>query len=266
MMRFARGCSFAAIAFVCLCTYSVTSAADEWGSIEGQFLLEGDAPELAPLVAKGDPAAKDAAVCAANGVPDDSLTVNPENHGIANICLYIRKAPKKIHPDLKASAESQVVFDQVGCRFAPHLLLVRTDQVVLVKSGDPINHNTRTAPFANKAENLIIKPNERTGVEITMNQSELNYPPVKVSCDIHPHMSAYWMVADHPYVAITDADGKFKIENLPVGEHTFRVWHERPGYINCSEFKRDLKVTVKPGETVTLEPFQVPVAEFTKTK
>ena len=265
-MRFARRCTVAAMAFVCLACSAVAPAADEWGSIEGQFLLEGDIPDLPPLVEKGNAAAKDAAVCAADGVPDDSLIVNSENRGIANICLYIRKAPKKIHPDLLKSAERDVVFDQVGCRFLPHLLIVRTDQVVLVKSGDPINHNTRTAPFANKAENIIIKPEERTGVQITMNQSELNYPPVKVSCDIHPHMSAYWMVADHPYVAVTDADGKFKIENLPVGEHTFRVWHERPGYINCSEFKRDLKVTVKPGETIALEPFKVPVGEFTKNK
>ncbi|MBL8850642.1 MAG: hypothetical protein JNG89_13265 [Planctomycetaceae bacterium] len=265
-MHVSCGRSIAALSLAFLFGCSVASAADEWGSIEGQFILEGDVPELPALVEKGNAAAKDAAVCAASGVPDDSLIVNPENLGIANVCLYIRKAPKKIHPDLKASAEPQVVFDQVGCRFTPHLLIVRTDQVVLVKSGDPINHNTRTSPFANKAENLIIKPEERTGVQITMKQSELNYPPVKVSCDIHPHMSAYWMVADHPYVAITDADGKFKIENLPVGEHTFRVWHERPGYINCGEFKRDLKVTVKPGETTTLAPFKVPVAEFTKTK
>lgn len=265
-MRFSRGCSSAAIALVCLVWSAAAPAADEWGSIEGQFILEGDIPELPVLVEKGNPNAKDAAVCAVNDVPDDSLIVNPENLGIANVCLYLRKAPKKVHPDLMKSAAGEVVFDQMGCRFAPHLLIVRTDQVVLVKSGDSVNHNTRTSPFVNKAENLIIKPNERDGIAIKMSQSELNYPPVKVSCDIHPHMSAYWMVADHPYVAVTDADGKFKIDNLPVGEHTFRVWHERPGYINCGEFKRDLKITVKAGETTSLGPFKVQSAEFTKKK
>jgi hypothetical protein len=258
--------SVAALTLVCLSLTAMASAADEWGTVEGQFVLDGEIPELPPLVAKGDPAAKDAAVCAVNAVPDDTLVVDPESKGIANICLYMRRAPKKIHPDLARSEEKEVVFDQVGCRFTPHMLIVRTDQTVLVKSGDPISHNTRTAPFANKAENLTIKPNERDGVPIKMPQSELSTPPVKVSCDIHPHMSAWWVVGDHPYVAVTDADGKFKIENLPVGEHTFRVWHERPGYINCEEFKRDLKVTVKAGETTTLEPFKVSVAEFTKKK
>src|SRR5690606_35171102 len=102
-------------------------------------------------------AAKDAAVCAAQDVPDDSLIVDSDTKGIANICLYIRKAPKKIHPDLAKSEDKEVVFDQKGCRFMPHVLIVRTDQTVLVKSEDPINHNTRTAPFANKAENLIVK-------------------------------------------------------------------------------------------------------------
>jgi hypothetical protein len=192
--------------------------------------------------------------------------VNPDNQGIANICLYIRKAPKKIHPDLAKSSTPDVVFDQVNCRFTPHLLILRTDQTILVQNGDSFNHNTRTAPFVNKAENLIIKPMERKGVAIQMKQSELSYPPVTVSCDIHAFMRGYWMVTDHPYVAVTDADGKFKIENLPVGEHTFRVWHERPGYINCAEFKRDLKVTVAADKTTTLGPFKVLTEEFTKKK
>lgn len=29
----------------------------------------------------------------------------------------------------------------------------------------------------------------------------------------------------------TDKDGRFRLENLPVGQHVFRVWHERLGYL-----------------------------------
>ena len=67
--------------------------------------------------------------------------------------------------------------------------------------------------------------------------------PLKVACDFHPWMQAYWMVVDHPYAAVTDKDGKFTIPNLPVGEHEFRVWHERKGYLN-----RKYAVKVQTGD------------------
>ena len=261
-MKFARCRALAAASMVCLCFATVATAADEWGTIEGQFVFEGDVPELKPLVAKGDQAVKDAAVCAANGVPDESLIVNSESKGIANICLYIRKAPKKIHPDLKESAEAEIVFDQKGCQFLPHALILRTDQTVLVKSGDPISHNTHTHPFRFKSENLVISANDRKGVPLQITKSQLATPPVKVTCDIHPHMVAWWMVSDHPYVAITDDDGKFKIENLPAGKHKFRVWHERLLYVNCSDFKRDWTITVEPGTTTTLPPIKITTSDI----
>lgn len=237
--------------------------AQSWGTVEGQFVLDGDMPELPPKIAKGDKTAKEP-MCAVNGVPDESLVVNAENKGIANICLYIRKAPAMIHPDLKESKEKEVVFDQKGCIFLPHMLIVRTDQTVMVKSGDSFQHNTRTNGFSNEGKNLVIAANERNGVPIQMPNSELRLTPVKVNCDIHPWMEAYWVVTDHPYVAVTDADGKFKIENLPAGEHTFRVWQERSGYVKTAEFERDLTVTIKAGETLTLPPFKVPAASFDK--
>ena len=67
------------------------------------------------------------------------------------------------------------------------------------------------------------------------------------------------MVTDHPYVGITDADGKFKIENLPVGEHSFRVWHERQGYLN-----RSYKVTVEAGKTTVLNVEKVSAAKLSR--
>lgn len=259
---------------------SKPAAAQGWGNFEGQFVFDGEVPILDPLVAKGDPNAKDPAVCAADGVPNQTLVVNPDNKGIANVCLYLRKAPTKIHPDLAAPAESEVVFDQKGCMFFPHVLIVNTKQTVLVKSDDPVNHNTRTSPFANEAINLIVRPNERDGVPVKMPQSELRTPPVKVSCDIHSWMSAYWLVTDHPYVAVTDADGRFRIENLPVGKHQFVVWQEKAGYVagfveetdavhrvQPSDPKRPvqmIEVTITEGGTTTIGPVMIGADAFNK--
>ena len=61
---------------------------------------------------------------------------------------------------------------------------------------------------------------------------------------------------DHPYAAITKADGTFTIRDLSVGEHSFVVWHEKIGYVN----KRN-HVIVKPGKA-TLETVEIPASRF----
>src|SRR5688572_4119405 len=57
---------------------AVSSAEAQWGSISGKVVLDGAVPELKPLVKMGDAAAKDAAVCAAQTVPNESLVVDPD--------------------------------------------------------------------------------------------------------------------------------------------------------------------------------------------
>jgi hypothetical protein len=93
-------------------------------------------------------------------------------------------------------------------------------------------------------------------------------------------MSAYWMVTDHPYVAVTDADGRFRIENLPAGKHQFVVWQEKAGYVAGfvedtdavsrvlpSDPKRPvqmIEVTIVDGETTTIGPVMVAADAFQK--
>ncbi|MCA9089412.1 MAG: hypothetical protein KDA90_12360 [Planctomycetaceae bacterium] len=239
---------------VALCAATHTAQAAGWGSISGQITYDGKAPTLAPKVKKGDPAAKDAAVCAAQDVPDDSLVVNAENKGIEYVVVYLRKAPKDIHPDLAKSSEAEVVLDQKGCVFTPHALICRTDQSVLCKNSDAVAHNVRTAPFSNSAENFIVAPNDTTGKAVSMKLGESR--PVKVSCDIHTYMTGWWVVVDHPYAAITDADGKFHIDNLPVGKHDFIIWHEKAGYV-----EKKFTVDVKEGDNAPIS-LKVAPAKF----
>ncbi len=249
--------NYVALSLLALCiTAGSTVQAAGWGSITGQFILEGDVPAAVPLVAKGDQNAKDAAVCAANGVPDDGRAFNPENKGIANIVVYMRRA-KVIHPDLKSSKEKIVMFDQKGCNFIPHMQIVRTDQTIICRSSDAVAHNVHVTPFANSAVNFIVQPNDRTGVEVKMPLAEPVAPYVEVKCDIHPWMRAWWVVVDHPYAAVTDKDGKFTIKNLPEGKNQFRVWHEKIGFIN-----KKWDIDVKADKTTALDTVEVPLASF----
>mgnify|MGYP002631520947 CR=1 FL=1 len=195
------------------------------GSFYGAIVLDGIAPEAVPLIKKGDENVKDKEVCGGADVPDETLLVGDGN-GIANVFVYLRRAPK----GYKSEAPSDpVVLDQKGCVFQPHVALIRTGQKVLVKSSDAVQHNVHTFPSRNQGTNLLINPNDQAGLELIYDRSETD--PLQVKCDIHAWMSSYHLVLDHPFMAVTDENGKFRIEGLPAGDYEFRVWHERGGLL-----------------------------------
>jgi hypothetical protein len=42
-------------------------------------------------------------------------------------------------------------------------------------------------------------------------------------------MHCYIGVVDHPYFAVTGPDGRFEWKNVPPGDYTVAVWHEKLG-------------------------------------
>ena len=52
---------------------------------------------------------------------------------------------------------------------------------------------------------------------------------VPFKCDVHPWMRAYIGVLDHPYFAVSGADGAFNLKGLSPGTYTIEAWHETLG-------------------------------------
>ena len=69
---------------------------------------------------------------------------------------------------------------------------------------------------------------------------------MKLKCDIHPWMSAYVGVFDHPFFAVSAADGRYELPSLPEGEYTIEAWHESLG-------TRSVKVSVEDDEAASLD-------------
>ena len=215
------------------------------GSIKGKVTFVGSPPTLRPLIKQGDPKTKDAAFCSAADIPNESLLVNVrEGNGIANVCIYMQKAPEGY--EAPPVPQEAVVFDIQGCRFVPHCLMARATQDILLKSGDPIAHNPHPAPIRAKEFGAALAPLDRVGVPISYNKAERI--PVPVRCDLHPWMKAYHLVQDHPFMAITNNKGEFEIQGLPPGEHKFVIWQEIPGYL-----EKSLSVTVAAGKQTRLD-------------
>ncbi len=212
------------------------------GTLKGVIKFDGDFTALPAVITKGDGNVKDAEVCAANDVADESLVVSADK-GIANVFIYLRRAPK----GAKTEAPSEpVVLDQKTCTFVPHAMTIQVGQKLLLKSSDAAPHNVHTEPVKNNSENIVVQPNDQSGLPITYSLAESE--PFIVKCDFHSWMKCYQLVLDHPFMAVSSETGDFEIPNLPAGKHKFRVWHEKGGVL-----ERDYEVEIKANETTTVE-------------
>ena len=240
----------------CMLAIAGVAKADDWGTLKGKIVLKGDVPDKVMLHAKGESSVKDGEVCAEIDVYKDDLVIDKETKGIANVFIYLPKAPKKINKDL-VKTEARLVLDQKNCIFKPHAMVVQAGQTVEVLNSDAVAHNTHTYPLKNQAVNVLVSPNTALGAGTEVPTTIREIVPHEVKCDIHPWMKALWLVVDHPYAAATNEKGEFEIKGLPVGEHEFRIWHERTGYL-----EKKFVVTVKAGDENVAKPLEYELSKF----
>ena len=69
---------------------------------------------------------------------------------------------------------------------------------------------------------------------------------IQVRSNTHNWIRGYIFIFDHPYAAVTDAEGTFEMAGLPAGEYTLKAWHEGFGM-------QEKKINIKSGESVEIE-------------
>ncbi len=118
-----------------------------------------------------------------------------------------------------------VKLDQVGCVYQPHVLALMTGQTLEVSNSDSLNHNVHAEAAANQPFNVLQPPR----AEKLLRQFERQEMMVPITCGVHAWMRAYVSVLDHPFFAVTDEDGEFKIASLPPGNYVLEAVHEKFG-------------------------------------
>lgn len=186
-------------------------------SIAGSVRFDGDVPELRPLNMDADPA------CAAKHsepVYPEILAVD-EQAGLANVLVYVAdNLPEGPYPP----AEPPVI-DQQGCRYTPRVAGIMVGQDLKVLNSDELLHNVHSLSEVNRPFNRAM-PAAIKQATFSFTDEE---PAFRIKCDVHPWMSSYVAVFNHPYFAVTGPDGSFEIPGLPAGTYTIEAWHERLG-------------------------------------
>src|SRR5690349_7320288 len=99
----------------------------EPGVFSGQVILDGDIPKLEPAGPVDSHGAADLKLCGITAVPNEKLIVDPKSKGIANVFVYLLKAPAGMPAAPENAKSPDVKFETKGCQFVPHTLLLRTD-------------------------------------------------------------------------------------------------------------------------------------------
>jgi hypothetical protein len=227
------------------------------GVVRGRVVLDGEMPTIAP-VEKMAVHADHAQCLAGSDVEKNEQTwIISKDKGVANVVVFLRPPQGKyfdIRPEDKNRTD-KVVVRQPHCAYVPHVSAAfpsyfdgkeqkRTGQAFLVINDAPINHNTKWQGDALKTGtgNRNLRSGEELPIELKV-ESE----PITLGCDVHPWMRAKVWAFDHPYAAVTGADGTFEIKNVPTGVEVGVVaWHESPGYFNGG--KEGTKTTFKKGD------------------
>jgi hypothetical protein len=251
MDRRSFSCALAAGYFaLALTPLQSQEAKQEWGNLSATFVYDGEPPERQELVV--DKEKKDAFTLP---LLDESLVVDAESKGVGNVVVWLRAAkdaPPQVHPSYEESLKKpQEVLIQNG-RFEPHITTVRVGQQYIIRNGDKVGHAAKADFFLNRFGCDLLIPGGTS--QASFNKSEGR--PVVLADVYYSWMSGYLLVLDHPYMAVSDKQGKLQIKNLPVGNHTFVLFHELPGFVReakrngeVQEFKYGrLTVDIKPGD------------------
>lgn len=217
--------------------YTATKVAGG-GSVTGTITYSGKAPAPKKLAVT-----KDTQVCGKVEHMDESLVVGAKG-GIQNVVVSIKGITSG--KGLEALGSS-FVLDQKGCMYSPHVSVVPVNATLKILNPDGILHNIHTYSQKNPAFNKS-QPQFKKEMTATFAKPEL----VTAKCDVHGWMSASILVVDHPYYAVTDANGAFTLTDVPAGTYTVEFWQEKLG-------TKTAQVTVAAGQAATLN-FAYPAA------
>jgi len=199
-MTRAIGTLLAAVA-VLACVPSTSTAGDGMG----KAVLVGPPPKLRP---------------AAGGGADERIVVGPAN-GLKNVIVSVKNgaALGGRVPDKSAD------LDVRGNAYVPHVLPVMVGQKMWVRNNDATLHVVVTLPAKGKPLNV---PLIETGPFSALDGARVA-ETYRVKCAVHPWMTAWVVVLDHPFFGVTGDDGTFEIPGLKPGKYTLVAWQEALG-------------------------------------
>lgn len=182
------------------------------GTVSGRVVFSGALPVLAPI-----PVVKDRDVCG-DTIASDALTVSPTTRGVRHAVVSL----EGVTPGDEGPPPRETVLKNRSCRFVPRVLAVRVGAELAVVNADPVLHNLRAWLPGRRHVFNVVQPTQGQVTRRTIKRAGA----ITLTCDTHVHMLGYLLAFEHPYFAVTDADGAFSIPGVPAGTYRISAWHQ----------------------------------------
>jgi hypothetical protein len=196
-------------------TYRPAAAAAS-GAIVGRVSIAGTAADsaapsrtpMSPRPSRSTPAA----MC-------DSNAAMPTSGGVSNALVWIEgMSTGKPLPEVRRET-----LNVDHCGVEPQLLAVVSPTTINVFSRDKDTHYTR---FYRSGSGVVDSVRTVDEGEVVPSERIAAVPGiVEVRDATHPGIRGYVAAFSHPYFAVTDASGAFRIDGLQPGTYTIKIWH-----------------------------------------
>lgn len=181
------------------------------GAVSGTIKLDGPPP------ADSAPITVDTKICGTKAEGSVDATAK----GLGDVIVWISdaKTGKPLSNDRRLELSSE------KCLLDPRIQAAVVGSTVNVFNDDKLLHRLSFIA-ASTGDTLQVIRFFNDGQVVASEKLAKAPGIVEVRCAQHPWSRAYLAVFDHPYYAVTERDGGFKIDSLPAGKYTVNVWHE----------------------------------------
>lgn len=138
---------------------------------------------------------------------------------LADAVVYLVPQDRAQMPRVGAASRPARLIDQSNETFIPLVTAVRRGDRVVFRNSDKTRHHAYSFSRVGKFENLL-EPGALSA-PITFDQTGV----LAIGCNIHDFMVAYIFVAGNDWFAVSDAEGRAEIADVPPGAYAGMVWH-----------------------------------------
>jgi len=144
-----------------------------------------------------------------------------DGRAVVNAVVTLKPEQKTPLPAPSTRLAIEKSIDQRNETFIPYVTVIPKGGRILFANNDQTTHQVYSFSAVKQ-------------FELTLNRGTVSAPVVfdnpgiaALGCNIHDHMIAYVYVAESPWTALTNADGRAVIEDVPPGAYQAQVWHPK---------------------------------------
>ena len=196
--------------------YEVVTVTDG-AALSGRAVFHGEVPAARRLLVT-----KDEEVCGFGYRERHDVVVGQAGELQGAVVFIAGVTEGKAWPD----GDGRHMVDQRDCRFRPNILVMPRWADMDIVNSDPVLHNIHAWELIGDRGRTLFnlgQPPEKEVITQAVRPRRGNR--IRLECDAHDFMQGWIFAADSPYAVVTDEDGAFRIDDIPPGEYTLKIWH-----------------------------------------